>query len=61
MTREAKMRHCWNCGAEIGVYADWRQSDLDDCGSLECQRETRRAFQAEREEAHDRLDEEMGW
>lgn len=61
MTREAKMRHCWNCGAEIGVYANWRQSDLDDCGSQECARETRNAFQAARDEAHEELDRDMGW
>lgn len=61
MTKQPKMRHCWNCGAEIGVYADWRPSDLDDCGSAECQRETRSALRAERDEAHEQLDRDMGW
>ncbi len=57
--REAKMRHCWNCGAEMGVYADYDR--MDDCGAQECQRAVREAFAAEREEAHERLDDHMGW
>lgn len=55
----AKMRHCFNCGAELGVYAD--HDPLDDCGAQECQRAARDAFAQEREEAHERLDRDMGW
>lgn len=29
MPREAKMRHCWYCGDEIGVYADYDRMDED--------------------------------
>jgi hypothetical protein len=55
----AKMRHCFNCGAELGVYADYDR--LDDCGALECTRAARDAIAEERERAHDRLDDDMGW
>lgn len=53
------MRHCFFCGDEIGVYADY--DNLDTCGKLECNRETRHASQAEREEAHEQLDRDLGW
>ena len=57
--REPKMRHCFNCGAELGAYADY--DPMDTCGSRECDRAARDAAQAERDEAHDRLDRDMGW
>lgn len=59
MPRTPKMRYCFNCGEEIGVYADWDQ--FDDCGKLECQREGRNAIAQQREEAHERLDRDRGW
>lgn len=54
-----KMRHCFNCGAELGCYADY--DPLADCGKPECMREARYAAEAEREEAHEQLDRDMGW
>ena len=54
-----KMRHCFNCGEELGVYADY--APLDTCGKQECEREAHDARQSEREEAHDRLDDLMGY
>lgn len=54
-----KMRHCFYCGEELGVYADYDQ--LDDCGKSECSRAAHDARRAEREEAHERLDDRMGW
>jgi hypothetical protein len=56
---DAKMRHCYNCGAEIGVYAGYDR--LDTCGKQECEREARNAQAQEREEAHERLDRNNGW
>ncbi len=53
-----KMRFCFNCGAEFGFYADYDQ--LDDCGAQECQRAAREARAQERDEAHERLDRDMG-
>jgi hypothetical protein len=57
----AKMRHCWYCGGEIGVYEAKNYHPTDTCGQPECEREARYAAQAEREEAHERLDRDMGW
>lgn len=59
MTGAPKMRHCFNCGAELGCYADY--DPLDTCGKRECEREAQDAMQAEREEAHERLDQDRGW
>lgn len=56
--KKPKMRHCFNCGAELGVYAYY--DPLDTCGALECNREARNAEAAERDEAHERLDKDMG-
>lgn len=56
---QPKMRRCFNCGAELGVYADWHP--LDTCGKLECEREANNQAAAEREQAHENLDRDMGW
>jgi hypothetical protein len=57
---KAKMQHCFNCGKELGHYeAHYR--DLQVCGDRECVRAEREIYQAEREEAHQRLDDEMGY
>lgn len=55
----AKMRHCFFCGAELGVYA--YHDPLDTCGKAECNREASDAARQERDEAHERLDRDMGW
>lgn len=55
----AKMRHCFYCGEELGCYADY--DPLDTCGKQECNREARDQDGMDREEAHRRLDEDMGW
>ena len=54
-----KMRRCFNCGEELGRsrYRD----PHDTCGRQECEREARNAERGEREEAHERLDEDMGY
>lgn len=57
---KAKKQFCFNCGAELGVYAAY-YGDLQNCGSAECLRAERETLQAEREEAHQRLDDEMGY
>lgn len=55
----ATMRRCFNCGEEMGVYADYDRRDT--CGKPECEREARNAERQEREEAHERLDRDLGW
>lgn len=54
-----KMRHCFNCGEQLGAYADYDK--FDTCGQPECEREARNAMAAEREEAHHQLDRDRGW
>jgi DNA-directed RNA polymerase subunit N (RpoN/RPB10) len=56
---DAKMRRCFNCGRDIGVYADYDRRDT--CGSQECERQARHDEQSERDEAHEQLDRDMGW
>jgi hypothetical protein len=53
------MRYCFNCGAELGCYADYGR--LDTCGAMECERAARDEARAERDEAHEQLDRDMGW
>ena len=57
----AKMRHCWNCGAEMGVIENKYYDSRDTCGKIECQREAQYVAEAERSEAHEQLDRDMGW
>ena len=54
-----KIRHCFNCGEEIGNYAYY--DPLDTCGKLECEREARYAREEQRAEAHRKIDEDLGW
>jgi len=54
-----KMRYCFYCGAEMGVYADYDK--LDTCGRAACDRAAKEEMRMERKEAHRRLDEDMGW
>jgi hypothetical protein len=59
MSATAKMRHCFNCGAEIGIHA--QHDPLDTCGAHECEREARNCEQQERDDAHHEIDRNMGW
>jgi hypothetical protein len=56
-----KLRHCWNCGAEIGYIDDRFYDKGDTCESPECNREARHQAAAERDKAHEQLDRDMGW
>jgi hypothetical protein len=56
-----RMRHCFNCGAELGVYAARDYDPMDTCGALECDKGAREAARQEREEAHEQLDRDLGW
>lgn len=59
MPKQPKMRHCFNCGDELGVYAD--SDPLDHCGKIECAREAQHAAAEEREQAHEELDRDLGY
>ncbi len=54
-----KMCHCFNCGKETGIHAYWEATDT--CGARECEREARYARDAERAEAHEQLDRDLGY
>ena len=56
MTGE-RMQHCFNCGAEIGVYRSY-PGDLDTCGARECEREARYQRQAESDDRYARAQED---
>lgn len=60
MPKGVRMQFCAWCGEELGTYEQLGQP-RDTCGKIECEREMRGMDEAEREEAHDRLDREMGW
>jgi hypothetical protein len=57
--KQPPMRHCFNCGEELGRSA--YHDRLDHCGNPECAREARNAEQEMREQAHEQLDRDMGW
>lgn len=59
MVKTLKMRFCFYCGEELGCYADY--DPLDTCGKSECNREAGSAMREERQNAHDDLDDQMGW
>lgn len=58
---KAKERFCWNCGASVGVIENRYYDSRDTCGATECNREAQHQAEAERAEAHERLDRDMGW
>ncbi len=61
--RSGKVRHCWVCGADMGFIENRFYDRMDTCGARECEREARDAHEAEREAAHDAVDEYFngGW
>ena len=54
-----KIRHCYLCGEELGIYAEYDQ--FDTCGKTECERKARDDIAADRFEAHEKLDRDRGW
>lgn len=60
-TGEGKVRHCWNCGADMGFIENRYYDRRDTCGSPACEREARDQEQADRDEAHEQLDRDRGW
>lgn len=60
-TRQDRRHLCAYCGADMGDYDRRTCEPTDVCGERECMRWYRDAMQEEREEAHDRLDRDMGW
>jgi peptide methionine sulfoxide reductase MsrB len=52
--KELPMRHCFNCGADLGRYAD--HDPLDTCGERECIAAANDARAQEREDEREALD-----
>ncbi len=52
-TKAPKMRHCFNCGAELGAYSDYDY--FDTCGSTRCEKASRDAVREERQEFMDQF------
>lgn len=59
--RPGRERHCYNCGANMGFIEDRHYDRRDTCGTMECEQRYREDERAEREEAHEQLDRNMGW
>lgn len=55
------MRYCCFCGDALGILTRAQWEPTDTCGKHECEQEARYAAEAERAEAHARLDEDMGY
>lgn len=53
-----KMQYCANCGAELGEGFNFGP---ESCGDRECDRAVRDGYEAEREEAHEQLDRDLGY
>tara|TARA_Y100000815_G_scaffold232876_2_gene223861 strand:+ start:99005 stop:99214 length:210 start_codon:yes stop_codon:yes gene_type:complete len=58
--KPGKVRHCWNCGADMGFIENRFYDRMDTCGSRECERAARDAFEEDREEAHRAVDDYYG-
>lgn len=50
---EAKRQHCFNCGADLGVFVAYR-GDILTCGSRECDRAASDQAAYEHDEARER-------
>ncbi|MER9217910.1 hypothetical protein NKI48_03095 [Mesorhizobium sp. M0644] len=59
-THPGKTRHCWNCGADMGFIENRYYDRTDVCGKIECHRAQGDAFAAERQDAHDAVDDYYG-
>lgn len=58
---KSKERFCAYCGDSLGVIENRYYDRGDHCGKRECSRAMREDAEAERAEAHEKLDRDMGW
>lgn len=56
-----KIKHCEYCGTDLDGEVERWPGEIITCGSRECERWARNQERAERDEAHERLDRDMGW
>ena len=57
---ETKRHYCAYCGEDMGMWDRFCDRN-DTCGKPECERWARDNAAAERAEAHEQLDRDMGW
>lgn len=57
---KGRIRHCWNCGADMGFIENRYWDQLDVCGKIECHRAQQDAFASDRQAAHDAVDDYYG-
>lgn len=57
----AKERHCWYCGASMGMIENRHYDRGDTCGKSACERGARDAERYERDAEHEALDADRGW
>ena len=60
-SRPGKVRQCWVCGDDMGFIENRYYDRSDTCGKRDCERESRDAYEAEREEAHAELDRQFDY
>lgn len=58
--RPGKIRHCWNCGDDMGFIENRFYDRMDTCGKIECTRAERDAYAEEREAEHEAVDDFYG-
>ena len=58
---KSRERHCWYCGASMGIIEDRHYQHGDTCGAARCEREAREAERYDRDDAHAALDADRGW
>jgi hypothetical protein len=52
-----RMQHCFNCGAQVGVFQAW-PGDVIDCGKRECASEAQATCRERDEDAMERARED---
>lgn len=56
-----KVSKCEHCGDDLGYEVEKHPGDIVVCVARECQRFERDCYREQRDEAHQRLDRDMGW
>ena len=59
--KEHPMRHCFNCGAELGRFSAAEYDPLDDCGDRACVAAANDARAQEREDESDPSRDPCNW
>jgi len=55
------IKHCENCGADLGRPVKKEYGDFVTCGKRECNRAEQDFYAEQRESAHEQLDRDLGY